>query len=99
MIRSRRNRVTVLTIWALLVCLGFFMFQRGQDTNKSNFLDKLEESKWLELELKKEQVAAGSGTEKNHPLTNKPGEPFNPEKEYTEILSGAPIVIFSKSYW
>jgi hypothetical protein len=97
MVRSKRNRITILTIWALLVCMVFFMFHKSQETKTGNFLDNLEESKRLEPELKKEQVVVPP--ENNQPLTNEPGEPFSPEKEYKEILSGAPIVIFSKSYW
>ncbi|GMM34109.1 glutathione-disulfide reductase [Saccharomycopsis crataegensis] len=31
-------------------------------------------------------------------LTEKPGEQFNPEKEFMEILSFSPVVIFSKTY-
>lgn len=43
---------------------------------------------------------SGKGTS-NSPhkdLTEKPGELFSPEKEFNEILSFAPVVIFSKTY-
>lgn len=40
----------------------------------------------------------GSGGGGAKDLTNDPGQPFNPEREYSAILSESPIVIFSKSY-
>jgi hypothetical protein len=86
MVKSKRSRIIVLTIWALIVCGVFVGFHRSQQKNASEFLDTIDETVRLNTEINKPEHVGGS----THDLTNDPGEPFSPEKEYKVILSEAP---------
>lgn len=77
-------------MWALIVFGIFFIFHKGTESRTSAFIDKLDD-------LVKAQTDEPSN--RNKAISNEPGEPFDPEKEYNDILNEAPIVIFSKSYW
>jgi hypothetical protein len=62
MIKTRKTRIAVLTVWALLVCLIFFSFHgRGGDSVPGKFISELEESVRLQPETAKEQEQT-SGT-------------------------------------
>ncbi|CAN6669696.1 hypothetical protein TRVA0_042S00254 [Trichomonascus vanleenenianus] len=99
MVSSRRTRILILTVWAFIVGITFFGYHRSQSvTDTSKFLNSIDETTRLEPELKKESGELAPAAGSKNDLTNDPGEPFSPEKEYKAILSESPVVIFSKSY-
>lgn len=79
----------MVMVWTFIIgamIYGFHSSQQSRDT--SEFLDTVEEKTRLEPEIAKENSGGGGGTPKD--LTNDPGQPFSPEKEYNVILSESP---------
>jgi hypothetical protein len=87
----------MVMVWTFIIgamIYGFHSSQQSRDT--SEFLDTVEEKTRLEPELAKENNGGGGGAPKD--LTNDPGQPFSPEKEYNVILSESPSKYYQRRH-
>lgn len=84
--------------WVFLLGLLFFVYN-SKFHDPSKYLDSIEETTRLDPEKNVNGAIAGGGaggtgssgsSGNTKDLTNDPGQPFNPEKEYKAILSEAP---------
>ncbi len=91
--RTRKIRTLVLSAIAITICLAIITLTNARQ-NAVLFAESDETQVKLDLEATDQKQTSSPKQD----LTNDPGQPFDPAKEYKEILSFSPVVVFSKSY-
>ena len=98
MLLNKRTRVYIIMAWGFLLGLLFFVYNSKFHESKQIFRFDRETTR-LDPEKNVNGAIAGGGaggtgssgsSGNTKDLTNDPGQPFNPEKEYKAILSEAP---------